>query len=1018
MQMEKPNETEPRKKTKPKVIKLLAAFLIVLILLAVFLVPAYISSESARKMILTRINRSVDGKADFANLSMGWLKGIRITNISFNDNNGQISVEVKQIATKPHYGSMLTGSLSFGKTVVDEPKIEINLATPQPKQTQSNAQLPKEKVGLIGLPVKKIDLVINNGRVKVTGDQAEAVELSRINSKLNLRPPNQKTNFDINMAVADKGQASKISANGHIKSGKTKKGWTLKGATGDLTVEVNDLNVSSLGSILALAGVEISAEGNISADMKSEIKDGKIENLIAEFRGRDLDISGPALKGDSLKSSVLDVSIKLNRQKDLINIEELNFRNDWAKAQASGVVPTTFKSLAEFLQAESPYDLKADFECDLATALSQMPRTFGLKEGTTITSGRLSGNIQTSAQAKQRNIKGQATLENLQGSVGSKPVALSEPVIMKVDITSDKAGVRFDKLNISAAFCDITCSGTKERLDYDAKVDLAKLQAELGQFIDAGQYQMAGEFFARGQLRSDKKKTSAIGTSKLKNFYLTSQQGSRVHEPQADINYSVVIPSSRNFVDVDSVTVDASFGQVKIKNAVLPLNEKSTKSTNLPISAKVDLEKFRPFAIALASFPQEMQLAGIVDSQISISEKKGILRIATDSTEIKNLKVRYPEKEPFEQSVISIAFDAEVDPSNKTIDVKKLQVISPQIKIEGNLRQINKGNKTNLRGQVNCEYDWSAISTVAAPFLPKNLKLEGKRTDTINFASQYPIGQTDKMLANLDSKGSLGFDRGEYMGLEFGPTNVDIQIQNGLLTIAPFSTTVNKGQLQFAAGADFNRKPTLLRTPQPIQIIKDIQITDEMTKKLLMYVNPIFANTFNASGVANFHCERLAIPLAGAGENDLEVVGTISIEQLRLEGSNLLSQIFSVGGASAQGQNITIHPTKFVLRDGFLRYDDMQMDVGRNPINFQGVIGLDKSLNMRIVLPYTTSGKTVRVGQETEGSREAETEGQRIVLPLSGTVDHPELDVGKLFEEQLKEQLEEKLREGLEGLFK
>ena len=56
----------------------------------------------------------------------------------------------------------------------------------------------------------------------------------------------------------------------------------------------------------------------------------------------------------------------------------------------------------------------------------------------------------------------------------------------------------------------------------------------------------------------------------------------------------------------------------------------------------------------------------------AISEKKGILRIATDSTEIKNLKVRYPEKEPFEQSVISIAFDAEVDPSNKTIDVKKL----------------------------------------------------------------------------------------------------------------------------------------------------------------------------------------------------------------------------------------------------------------------------------------------------------------------------------------------------------
>jgi len=69
---------------------------------------------------------------------------------------------------------------------------------------------------------------------------------------------------------------------------------------------------------------------------------------------------------------------------------------------------------------------------------------------------------------------------------------------------------------------------------------------------------------------------------------------------------------------------------------------------------------------------------------------------------------------------------------------------------------------------------------------------------------------------------------------------------------------------------------------------------------------------------------------------------------------------------------------------------------------------------MTVTLPYTLKGTTARVDKETVG--------ERITLPLKGTVDKPELDLGRLLEEQLKQQLqkrlEEELRKGLEGLFK
>jgi hypothetical protein len=216
--------------------------------------------------------------------------------------------------------------------------------------------------------------------------------------------------------------------------------------------------------------------------------------------------------------------------------------------------------------------------------------------------------------------------------------------------------------------------------------------------------------------------------------------------------------------------------------------------------------------------------------------------------------------------------------------------------------------------------------------LPEGLRLQGERKDTINFTSEYPSGQTDRLLANLSTKAELGFEKAQYMGLNFGPTDVDIQIQNGLLKIAPFATTINDGQFNFAAQADFKQKPALLKTAKPMQIMKDININDETTRRLLMYLNPIFANASNVSGIANFGCEQLTIPLSTAAKKQAEVVGTISINKLRLQGPDLLSLILTLTGTRA-GVDITIRPTRFIFRNGFLRYDDMQMEIGDSSLD-------------------------------------------------------------------------------------
>ena len=136
---EKPNP--PRSKLRKIIVTSIVAIIVILILTVLFAVPAFVSSEKCRQLILTKVNDGLDGQFDFADISMGWHKGVILTAISFKDNASQTAATIKQISTKPNYRSILAGNLSFGKTIIDEPKIEINLNA----QDAKKEKLPQQK---------------------------------------------------------------------------------------------------------------------------------------------------------------------------------------------------------------------------------------------------------------------------------------------------------------------------------------------------------------------------------------------------------------------------------------------------------------------------------------------------------------------------------------------------------------------------------------------------------------------------------------------------------------------------------------------------------------------------------------------------------------------------------------------------------------------------------------------------------------------------------------------------------
>jgi len=997
METEKGQHVAPKKRAKRKLLKIfivLLGALLLLIVVAVLLAPSLVSSDKVRQIILAKANKSIDGKLDFSALSMGWIKGIEVRDISFKDKQQSISVAVKQVSTRPHYVSLLTGGLSFGQTVIDEPRIQLTVMETQKGvavKAAGTKTTGKKRSQPVVLPLSAISLVVNNGNVKVSKG-SQAVEISGINSKVDLRPAGEQSNFDMNATIKEGTKQSTISAKGQVTPS-ARAGWGLEGMVGNLTIEVNELDLGSLESVLAIGGVELTAKGVLSANLNGAVDDGKLKTLEGQVTGRGLELGGAALKGDTIRTGKLNAEVQVRGEGDLMNIERLDVSTDWAKVQASGVVPTSVKTLEEFTAADSKYELKGNLECDVPAIVSQLPRTLGIKEQTKITGGKLVGNIQTLSEAGQKKLYGQVTMDGLAGTVEGKAIALSAPISAEAKIGTEGKQVKFDRIGVTSAFAKVDCAGGIDALSYDAQADLAKLASEMGQFAELSKYKLGGQFSSKGRLTNDAKKAALVSSSNFMNLQVSPTAGVTISEPKASVEISAAIDKGRNVLSIEKLSADTSFGQFNVKNGELPLGKDSKGAMSLAASARgVDLAKLQPYLAASGAMAKDVQLGGVAESDVTLGFKDGSYRITTDSTKIVNLKVVSPGKQPFVQDQVLFVFDGEVNPATKAWVVSKAEITSPNIKIKGSFQQKVEGQTSNLQGTAQLDYDWKALTGMLSPFMPAGLVLEGKRQDTVSVASRYKTGDSNDMLVNLSAQGRCGFDRAEYMGLDVSATNVDIKVDKGLLTIAPFTTKVNNGEFNFGGGADFKQKPGLFKLAKPTQIVKDVQITDRMSQKLLMYVNPIFADAAGVSGIANFNCDKLVMPLQGGSKNDIDIAGIIAMEKVRLQPKGLLGQLITVMGAQGGAEVLTVHPTQFTVQKGVVRYDNMQMDIAGKPVNFKGTIGLDERLDMNVTLPVTVKGKIVSAGQEgTSG---------RVTVPLKGTIRKPELDLGKLLQDQ------------------
>ena len=879
------------KSGKIRLLKWILIGSVALLLLIFFMTPLYLSSAGGTRMLLGRINSSVDGQVQMDDFSIGWFKGVSLTNLSYDDSAGNTSVKVRRIETQPKYASLMGGKVKLGKTIIQSPRVYLKVPE-KPESvpgTKVSADIAEESdKPAPAFPIEQIDLELIDGTatIELVGDLPQTVYFANIASNVQIADAGKPSMVDISMDVDE---TSKISAKGTVTP--SKKGWTLK--EGDFEVQISKLQLASLKPLFALAGQEMDMAGELNADATIQIGNNQIQQL------------------------------------------------------------------------------KADAEIT------------GFAQGT-----------------------------------GDQRTVFDQPVKLSALIMGDEKAMTIERARVESAFCTVNCSGSMETVNYTVQADLEQTQKFAGQFADMQGLGMEGDLSMQGAVLLTEESIGVNGAGTITQL-VAKKEGVQTPVTDVQMDFDCAVDKKANQFRLASVNMTATPGTVNIANVVLPLSAEATKTVSADAQAKLDLARTWPFVQVFADLPKDVQLTGMLDSAVKVTTEASRVRLLTEKTQITKLKITRPDSEPFQQEKISLNADITLDTDNQTIDIQKLDMQAADgqslIKIsKGNVEKKISKNTTRFTGDFKAQYDLKTISAFASAYLPEGLTMEGKRSDLLHFESQYPTDQPELMTKNLNASGTFGFEKASYFGLNFAKTDISLAIKDGVADLNIPETIVNEGKLRFAGQVDLNQEPLMLRMDKPTQVIENIHVNEEMTKKLLARMNPIFNEQGDVSGFVSLKCNQLQIPFSGVEKDKLFVDAVVSLDNAQLQPKGIIKTILRKDdNTPVQTQLLETH---FILKDEVVSYDSMEFHLDQYPTGFSGKMRLDGYADMNIALPWRVdaskgSFRSVKIGDDLSTRLNVDCQG-----PVADFASCIKYD--KFIENILEDVIKDQIQRGLEDIFK
>jgi len=457
---------------------------------------------------------------------------------------------------------------------------------------------------------------------------------------------------------------------------------------------------------------------------------------------------------------------------------------------------------------------------------------------------------------------------------------------------------------------------------------------------------------------------------------------------------------------------------------------------------------------------------GGLEADVTYNEKG-----TTGTTKLANLEITDDKKNVVKDPGLTIVHDIGLADSNKTVDLRKVEVASSFLKgsVTGKLLHLDAAQEFQKLRAV-FRYIPDKVTAVAKPWLPG--KLEGADEKVLDVTLDGKAASMDALALLRGTQGAVDVDLAKFTladnGLSLsGKTRLDLK-EGKLTSVTPL--TVNKGQTTLNAALDFN--PAEKKPQSSVTFAaKDVDANGQMGP-ILERINPIFHTSGVDARVDGVLQSDFTLAWAGVidpGEKDwaaaasksLSGAGIFGAQNLNIAGSPAVGEIMAalglgnalqgelvatqirIGNGRCEYENMTLRgtrkapevlkrdqealakereeleeqkaqmsPKELQSRQAELRLKEEDLPF-RYVLRFSGFIQFDKRLQLRVLMPMSDAMAKAHPNLQ-------KYIGTSFWVDLKGTADKPSLDTKKMLSELAQRAVEgvvkEKVEDALKGL--
>ncbi len=300
----------------------------------------------------------------------------------------------------------------------------------------------------------------------------------------------------------------------------------------------------------------------------------------------------------------------------------------------------------------------------------------------------------------------------------------------------------------------------------------------------------------------------------------------------------------------------------------------------------------------------------------------------------------------------------------------------------GRLEAATGERRVDLKGTL--APDFAAINAVLVEKIEPGAKVEGR--PRAFRASGTLGGEGSDGWKGLDAEVGFDLTGADIYGMKFGPSPVVLRANKGRLAFDPIGTTLNNGHIRLEPEVDLDAPGGPILRLAKNSTIREAEINDEVSRRVLAYVAPVLDQATRASGLVSVDLDHAEFPLGPGRGRQVKVEGAVVFEDVEFAPGPLANEILGVVGR----QDLTLkldRPVTLTIADGRVNQRGMAIPIGDlTRVELAGWVDFDRNLALTASLPVTPA----MLGNNPLLSDIAA--GVRVSLPIGGTLDRPQLD--------------------------